>query len=229
MVPSNNTNANIKTFYFTSEQGSIIPSEQNKGNTPHVQEASTSGLSHFRETLKGKELSNAAIDILSSSLADGTSKQYKLHIDKWIQYCNKNNIQIFTASIVQGIEFLTKLHHDTNGGYSTINTARSALSLILRPISTDAFLQRSPEKFAEKHAQKETHQSKSVRHIEKFAGRIVEALSTFRRANLLFVNTSRWNFTIFIHMLSSKHWRLHTVFLQQAEFKYGILGGRSRH
>ena len=63
----------------------------------------------------------------------------------------------------------------------------------IRPISTDAFLQRSSEKFAEEHAQKETHQSKSVRYIEKFAGRIVEVISTFLRANLLVVNTSQWN------------------------------------
>jgi len=84
-------------------------------------------------------LSNAAIDIISSSLADGTSKQYKLYIDKWIQYCNRNNIPFFKASIVQGVEFLTKLYHDSNGGYSTINTARSALSLILAPIDGYTF------------------------------------------------------------------------------------------
>ena len=84
-------------------------------------------------------MSNAAIDIISSSLADGTSKQYKLYIDKWIQYCNRNNIPFFKASIVQGIEFLTKLYHDSNGGYSTINTARSALSLILAPVDGYTF------------------------------------------------------------------------------------------
>ena len=70
----------------------------------------------------------------------------------------------------------------------------------LRPIYSDAFLQRSPEKFAKKHVQNGTHQSKSVRHVEKFAGRIVEVISTFRRANLLVVNTSQWNFTMFIHI-----------------------------
>ena len=91
-------------------------------------------MSYFREKLKRKDLSNAAIDIISSSLADGTSKQYKFYIDKWIQYCNRNNIPMFKASIVQGIEFLTKLYHDSNGGYSTINAERSALSLILAPV-----------------------------------------------------------------------------------------------
>ena len=93
---------------------------------------------HFQEALKGKELSNAAIDIISSSLADGTSKQYRLHIDKWIQHCNRNNIP-FKVSIVQGIEFLAKLHHDTNGGYSTINTDRSALLLILETVDGYTF------------------------------------------------------------------------------------------
>ena len=96
-------------------------------------------MSHFHEALKGKEFSNAAIDIISSSLADGTSKQYRLHIDKWIQYCNRNNIPFFKASVVQGIEFLTKLYHDTNGGYSTINTARLALSLILGTVDGYTF------------------------------------------------------------------------------------------
>ena len=44
--------------------------------------------------------------------------------------------------------------------------------------------------------QKETRQSKSVPHIEKFAGQIVEVISTFHRANLLIVNTSLWNFVL---------------------------------
>ena len=73
---------------------------------------------------------------------------------------------------------------------------RWALNKPSRPISTDAFFAAFAVKFAEKHAQKETHQSKSVRHIEKFAGRIVEVISTFRRANLLVVNTSPWKFVL---------------------------------
>ena len=40
---------------------------------------------------------------------------------------------------MQGIEFLTKLYHDTNEGYSTINTARSALSLIIEPVDGYTF------------------------------------------------------------------------------------------
>ena len=45
----------------------------------------------------------------------------------------------FGASVVQGIEFLTKLYHDTNGSYSAINTARLALSLILEPVGGYTF------------------------------------------------------------------------------------------
>eukprot|EP00794_Sanderia_malayensis_P010385 gene10385-11466_t len=74
------------------------------------------------------------MEIILSSLADGTNKQYQPYMHKWIEYCNTKDILPYGASIVQGIEFLTELYHDNNRGYSAINTARLALSLIFETV-----------------------------------------------------------------------------------------------
>ena len=65
-----------------------------------------------------------------SSWRTGTLKQYQTHFKKWKQYCLDNHIDPFNPSVENVIEFLTKLF-DSGLGYSSINTARSALSSIL--------------------------------------------------------------------------------------------------
>ena len=90
-------------------------------------------MSPWREKLKETRLSPEAINIIEHSLAEGTSKQYKTYISKWLNFCTSQNIDPVNASTTEGIEFLTKMFHSTNVGYSCINTARSALSLVLNP------------------------------------------------------------------------------------------------
>ena len=87
----------------------------------------------FRETLIHDNLSDNAVEIILCSLAEGTNRQYKTSLNKWLKYCTHHNVDPLNASIIEGIEFLTELFHKENAGYSTINTARSALALILKP------------------------------------------------------------------------------------------------
>ena len=76
-------------------------------------------------------LSEQAIEIIGHSLAPGTSKQYKYYLTRWEEYCNGKNIDPYKATVQSGIAFLTELYHSSNIGYSAINTARSALSLVI--------------------------------------------------------------------------------------------------
>ena len=88
---------------------------------------------HFREKLEKELLSKEAIGILLNSLSCGTAKQYQPFVNQWIKYCQVSNIDPYTASVTKGIEFLTKLFNSKDLGYSSLNTATSALSLIIEP------------------------------------------------------------------------------------------------
>ena len=65
-----------------------------------------------------------------ASWRTGTTKQYKVYLKRWEQFCQSQGINRFDASVENGIDFLATLF--TSGlGYSAINTARSALSSVL--------------------------------------------------------------------------------------------------
>ena len=53
-------------------------------------------------------------------------KQYSTYINKWVQYCNKRQINSFHTSVNHILEFLTELFH-SRYSYETLNSARSAL------------------------------------------------------------------------------------------------------
>ena len=53
------------------------------------------------------------------------------HISRWVQYCSEQQIDKFSAPIQEAIQFLTSLF-EQGLGYSALNTARGALSSILK-------------------------------------------------------------------------------------------------
>ena len=69
-------------------------------------------------------------DLILASWRSSTQKQYLTYIHKWVKFCNSANLDIFTTEVTHILEFLTGLFND-GLGYSTINTARSALSTFL--------------------------------------------------------------------------------------------------
>lgn len=77
-----------------------------------------------------------------ASLAPNSIKQYEVYFKKWWDFCNTNSVDIYSASVPTVIYFLTQLFN--NGcQYGTLNSCRSALSLILGPIvSNDDRLKR---------------------------------------------------------------------------------------
>lgn len=67
---------------------------------------------------------------MCASLSDNSIKQYGVAFKKWFLYCNNHNVNAYEASIPYVISFLTEIFH-TGVQYSTLNTYRSALSLII--------------------------------------------------------------------------------------------------
>lgn len=69
-------------------------------------------------------------------------KQYEVYFKKWWVFCSNNSVDIYNASVPTVIYFLTQVFND-GGQYRTLNSCRSALSLILGPVvSNDDRLKR---------------------------------------------------------------------------------------
>lgn len=68
-----------------------------------------------------------------ASLAPNSMKQYDVYLKKWWDFCNANSVNVYDASIPTVIYFLTQLFND-GCQYGTLNTCRSALSLVLGPV-----------------------------------------------------------------------------------------------
>ena len=113
---------------LANEPSVLLPTQQPRRASSSPQTSLTPCLPHFREKLEKELLSVEAIDIFLNSLSCRTAKQYQPFVNQWIKYCQVSNIDLYTASITKGIEFLTKLFNSGDLGYSSLNTARSALS-----------------------------------------------------------------------------------------------------
>lgn len=71
-----------------------------------------------------------SLDIMMASLAKNTLNQYSSVIKSWWFFCKNNNLNIYDVNIDKVISFLT-LKIKKGASYSTLNTHRSALSMIL--------------------------------------------------------------------------------------------------
>nr|XP_049695351.1 uncharacterized protein LOC126054309 [Helicoverpa armigera] len=65
-----------------------------------------------------------------ASLSENSIKQYDTCLKKWHLFCKANNVNIYEASIPKIIYFFTELFQ-SGAQYGTLNSCRSALSLII--------------------------------------------------------------------------------------------------
>ena len=85
----------------------------------------------IRKHLEDKGHSQDTISIVLASWREGTKSQYQSSLNKWISYCDANDISVLSPDLPQALDFLSKLYNE-NASYSTINTAKSALSSLLQ-------------------------------------------------------------------------------------------------
>ncbi|KAJ8980208.1 hypothetical protein NQ317_002221 [Molorchus minor] len=95
------------------------------------------------EAFKLKGVPEIAIETIMNSLSEATLKQYNSTFKAWWHHCIKNRIPLFTATVPQIIVFLQTILNTQQCKYGTLNSHRSALSLILEDhIGTDGRLNR---------------------------------------------------------------------------------------
>ena len=97
-----------------------------------MQKDGSVGVQIIRESLELQGISKKAGDIILQSWRQGTHKQYASYIKRWISFCGRQQIDCVSPTITQALDFLVGLF-EGGIGCSGINTARSALSCIVKP------------------------------------------------------------------------------------------------
>lgn len=71
-----------------------------------------------------------------ASLSPGTIKQYGCCYKKWFHFCNLNSLDPYVYNLKEFVEYFLELH-TSGSSYATLNTNRSALSLLFTIPSQD--------------------------------------------------------------------------------------------
>jgi len=113
----------------TSTQGGIFTATttQQEQNPPTMAQGATDGLSLVRKRLRQQNIPPRTCDIIMESWRAGTTKQYRVYLDKWTNFATARNESSIHPTVAKVLDFLTHLY-DSGSSYSAISTARSALS-----------------------------------------------------------------------------------------------------
>lgn len=86
----------------------------------------------IREGLKNNGVPMEAIEVMISSLSNSSLKQYNNGLKLWWQFCRVSNLNPYHNSIKNVLDFLTR-QYKRGASYGTLNTIRSAISLLIGP------------------------------------------------------------------------------------------------
>ena len=86
--------------------------------------------SFIRRLYQDRGFSTHATSIILNSCRESSHQQYGTYISKWLLFCAKRDINPVHPLISMAVEFWTELY-DLGLSYSSLNTARCALSAIL--------------------------------------------------------------------------------------------------
>ena len=120
------------SFSTFPEGQSSVPSPQQCSSSSQ-QTVAINGLQSIRKSFQQRAIWSKATIILQS-WSTGIQKQYAQYIKKWHDFCSKWKVNPYNPPLNTVLDFLVSLH-EQGLSYTTINTARSALSAII--LSTD--------------------------------------------------------------------------------------------
>ncbi|XP_068737227.1 uncharacterized protein [Montipora capricornis] len=115
------------------EKGHPVPGIQTGGSPPAAQDPHAPRVPLVRALLTSQGLSASAASVILQGWRAGTQKQYASHLKRWELYCGERKIDPLSASVIQGVNFLSELYQKHQLSYSVLNKARSALSPIIFP------------------------------------------------------------------------------------------------
>lgn len=97
-----------------------------------MEESYPGGRALIKKAFQLKGLSSASVDVMLSSVSLNTLKQYNSELKKWWAYCQERNLDVYRYDVPTILDFFSA-HLDRGASYGTLNSARSALALIISP------------------------------------------------------------------------------------------------
>ena len=125
-------------LYLPTDNPPILPcfktllTVSQRCTSPLEEQAAANSLQTLRRTFEQRGISSQATDIIIQSWTPGTQKQYQPYIKKWLEFCHGRENNPYDSPIATVLDFLVSLH-EKGLGYSTLNTARGAISVIVLP------------------------------------------------------------------------------------------------
>ena len=98
-------------------------------SAPSAPQNETPGMQIIREKLKSTGIQEKTAKLIMCAWRKNTKKHYATHYRKWIDFCGRKQINYLQPSQYTLLEFLMELFKK-GCGYSSINSARSAVSAI---------------------------------------------------------------------------------------------------
>ncbi|XP_067021506.1 uncharacterized protein [Acropora muricata] len=92
----------------------------------------TVSMSSPRQSILKRNISEAATSIIMQSWSANTHKQYQPYVAQWLKFCRGRETNPYDPPIGTLLDFLVTLH-DKGLKYSTLNTAKSAISAVILP------------------------------------------------------------------------------------------------
>ena len=129
---------NTTMVYASTEPSNRPPSSTSPvghSSSPAAQQRnspSQQAVQSIRESFHQRAISSKATNIILQSWSVGTQKQYAPYIKKWHDFCSKREVNSYNPPLNTVLDFLVSLH-EQGLSYTTINTARSALSAVILP------------------------------------------------------------------------------------------------
>ena len=113
-----------------SESFSLESGSSNSGPSPSTSSTIGSvGMQIIRQSLQHSGISPDIVEVIMQSWRDCTHKQYKVYINKWLQFCGEGPHDPLHPSVRSLLSFLHSLFKK-GLSYSALKTARSAVSNI---------------------------------------------------------------------------------------------------
>ena len=135
------TYADCTSYFYTQEYTSSKTSSSTRKETQPSQKVEPSGMSYIRKSISASSISKSAQDLIIQSWRGKTQAQYSTYLNKWADFCNKRNENPLCAPVAVCLDYLVSLYED-GLSYSTINTARSAISTLHMDCGNSALVNR---------------------------------------------------------------------------------------
>ena len=122
----------------TTTMDCLTNARDETGSSPLNKENGSDCMQIVRQSYETQGISQKATSIILQSWRKGTTKQYSSYIKRRTTYWHKKQIDPVSATVPQALDILVELF-ESGIGYSGINTARSALSSVLKPVNGMTF------------------------------------------------------------------------------------------